>query len=109
MKTRCRNGASSHVPEDARGGEKDGTSEPPETFMRKPHARKVYETVIESEQKQDATVEEDVPEVVLSVEEDELVEDFARDDSVVADSEFRRALRQRSLLDRKPGKVCWSR
>ena len=40
-------------------------------------------------------MEEEVPEVVLSVEEDELVEDSARDDGVGADSEFRRALRQR--------------
>ena len=51
-----------------------------------PHARKVYETEVESEQEQDAT-EDDVPEVELSVEECEPVDDTAPDDGDGEDSE----------------------
>ena len=76
----------SHVPGDARDREEDrrsstmhGSNEP-KTLLRTPNARKAYETEIESEE-QEATEEEDVPEVELSVVEDELVAGTAQDDS----------------------------
>ena len=57
--------------------------------MRKPNARKVHDAAVESEQEQDAAMEEDVQEVDLSVEEDELLKDPAQDDRDGADSEVR--------------------
>ena len=63
-----RNGAESHGAKDARDGEKrrDKPYRPRIELVARceePHARKVYETEVESEQEQDAT-EDDVSDVV---------------------------------------------
>ena len=74
----CQTGASSHVPKDTRDRGRDKSY----------HARfepvawtlsyvRLVETEVGYEQEQDASEEEDVHEVELSVEEDELVEDTA--------------------------------
>ena len=51
----------------------------PKAFLHKPNAVRVYES--EYEQERDATEEEDIPEVELSVEEYENLEDTAQDHS----------------------------
>ena len=51
----------------------------------------MYETKVDCEHEQDATEEEDVPEVEHSVQEDEPAEDTAQDESDSEDSEVRSA------------------
>ena len=67
------------------------TNEPPETSRAQAKRKKSVWTEIESEKEQGATEEEDVPEVELSVEEDELVEHAAQDFCDGAHSEVRGA------------------
>ena len=87
-----RNSASSYVPEDARDRKRRDKPYRPRfeyvarRHVRKPNSRNMHETEIEPEQEQDATEE-----VELSVEQDELVEDAAQDDSDGEDSEIRSA------------------